>query len=139
MKISTTTTTTTKKKKQLEISSFYTSVTKIMIICYTVPEIWFMTDVIVIFILGYTFFPFYSPDSPKNENFKKMKNSPADIINLHKCTKNQDDMLYYPWDMAHVGCNCYFSLNNICPFTLLLAQKMKISKNWQKIPGDIII
>ena len=27
-------------KKHLEISSFYTSVTKIMIICYTVPEMY---------------------------------------------------------------------------------------------------
>ena len=29
-----------KNKKTLEISSFYTSLPKIMIICYTVPEIW---------------------------------------------------------------------------------------------------
>ena len=44
------------EKKPLEISSSYTSVPKIMIICYTVPEIWHMTDVIVIFILGYQAF-----------------------------------------------------------------------------------
>ena len=43
-----------------------------MIIRYTVPEMWPETDVIVIFILGYTF-PFYHPNSPKNENFKAMK------------------------------------------------------------------
>ena len=36
-----------KWKKHLEISSFYTSVPKIMIICYTVPEIWHVTDVII--------------------------------------------------------------------------------------------
>ena len=35
-----------KRKKCLEIS-FYTSVSKIMIICYTVPEIWHVTDVII--------------------------------------------------------------------------------------------
>ena len=35
------------KKKRLEISSFYTSVPKIMIICSTVTEIWCMTDVII--------------------------------------------------------------------------------------------
>ena len=40
-----------KKKKCLEIS-FYTSVPKIMIICYTAPEIWHMTDVIIIFYFG---------------------------------------------------------------------------------------
>ena len=38
-----------KMKKGLEISSFYTSVPKIMIIYYTVPEIWYVTHVIVIF------------------------------------------------------------------------------------------
>ena len=44
-----------KKKKTtttLEISSFYTSVPKIMIICYTVFEIWHVTDVIVVFHFG---------------------------------------------------------------------------------------
>ena len=45
-----------KKKKCLEISSFYTSAPKIMIICYIVPEIlWCMTDVIFIFHLGLFF------------------------------------------------------------------------------------
>ena len=34
-------------KMFLEISSFYTSVPKIMIICYTVPEIWHVTDLII--------------------------------------------------------------------------------------------
>ena len=38
-----------KIKKKLTISSFYTSVPKIMIIRYTMPEIWHMTDVIVFF------------------------------------------------------------------------------------------
>ena len=44
-----------KEKKSLEISSFYTSVPKIIIICYTVPEIWHVTDVIVIFQFGLFF------------------------------------------------------------------------------------
>ena len=47
-----------KWKKCLKISSFYTSVPKIMSICYTAPEAWHVTHVIVIFfILGY-FLPF---------------------------------------------------------------------------------
>ena len=44
-----------KWKKWLDISSFYTSVPKIMIICYTVPMIWHMTGVIVIFHFGLFF------------------------------------------------------------------------------------
>ena len=47
-----------KWKKYLEMSSFYTSVPKIMIIWYTVPEIWHVTDVIVIFHFG-LFLAFY--------------------------------------------------------------------------------
>ena len=38
----------TKMKKPLEISSFYTSVPKIMIRCYTGPEIWYVTDVVTL-------------------------------------------------------------------------------------------
>ena len=38
-----------KMEKQLNISSFYTRLPKIMLICFTVPEIWRMTDVIFIF------------------------------------------------------------------------------------------
>ena len=44
-----------KWKKHLEISSLYTSVPKIMIICYIVPEIWRVTNVIFIFRFGLFF------------------------------------------------------------------------------------
>ena len=39
----------------MEMSSFYTSVPKIMVIWYTVPGIWHVTDVIVIFHFGLFF------------------------------------------------------------------------------------
>ena len=38
-----------KSKKYLDTLSFNKSVPEIMIICFTVPEIWHMTDLIVIF------------------------------------------------------------------------------------------
>ena len=41
-----------------------------MIICYSVPETWCMTDVIVIFHFG-LFFALNPHKRPKNENFKK--------------------------------------------------------------------
>ena len=41
-----------------------------MIICYTVPDIWHVLDVIVIFHLG-LFFALLPSDSPKHESFKK--------------------------------------------------------------------
>ena len=55
-----------KTKKRLGISSFYTSVPKLMIIYYTVPEIWCVTDIIILFHFGLF-------NSPKNKNFKKKK------------------------------------------------------------------
>ena len=83
-------------------------------------------------ILG-LFLPFYNTNNPKNQNFEKMKKTLGDIIILHKCTKNHNHMLYYSWDMAHNGCNFYFSFRAIfCPFTSLTAWKIKIYKKWKK-------
>ena len=61
-----------KKKwtKNLAIPSFYTSVPKIMIICYTVPEIWCMTNVIFIFHF-WLFFALLPPSQPEKSKFKK--------------------------------------------------------------------
>ena len=44
---------------------FFTSVTKIMMIRYTVSEIWCVPDVIVIFHVG-IFLPCYPPNNPRN-------------------------------------------------------------------------
>ena len=44
------------------------------------------------------FCPFNPPppptNSPKNQNFEKMKKAPGDIITLQMCTKNYDQMMY---------------------------------------------
>ena len=85
------------------------------------------------------FLLFYPCNSPKNENFKKMKKNPKDIIILHKCTKNHDHKLYCSWDMVCDGCNCYFSFWAIFYSfnpTGLTAQKMKISKKKNKKKKD---
>ena len=83
------------KKKLLDISSFYTGVPKLTIICYTVSEIWHVTNVVVIFHFG-LFFALYPPPpkNPKNQNSKKIKKTPGDIIILQMCTKNSDHMMY---------------------------------------------
>ena len=81
-----------KWKKYLQILSFYTSVPKI-IIWYIPPQIWCMTDVIVIFQFGLLF-------AQKTKNEKKWKKTTGDIIILHMCTKNYDYMIYSSWDMV---------------------------------------
>ena len=66
-----------KFKKHLEILSFYTNVPKIMIICYNVPEIWCVMDVIVIFHFGLYFTllqpKFYPSNQRKPKKKKKQK------------------------------------------------------------------
>ena len=100
-----------------------------MIICYTVPEIWCVTDVIIsqfgpILALLY-------PNRPKNQNLKKKwKKTSEDIIILHKHTKN-NHMLYCSWDMIRNRFNCYFLFWAIfCPFTSLTARKI-LKKFWK--------
>ena len=39
----------------MEISSLYTCVPKLMVICYTVPEVWGMTSVIAVFHFEFVF------------------------------------------------------------------------------------
>ena len=60
-----------KRKKRLKIS-FYTNVRNIMIICYAVPEIGCVTDVILIFHFG-LFFALLTPNDPKSQNLERMK------------------------------------------------------------------
>ena len=102
----------------MEISSLYTSVPRIMVICYTVPEIWRVTDVIAVFHLGNSL-PFYLLNSPKNENFKKKRKKRREISSFYTIVpKNYDYRLHCSWDMARDRFNCYFSFWAIfCPFT----------------------
>ena len=55
--------------------------TKNLIICYTAPEIWCVTDVII-FHFGLVL-PFYPPNSPKNQNLKKWEK--PEITSFYRC------------------------------------------------------
>ena len=93
---------------------------------YDVWQMW------LFLILGY-FLPFYSLNSPKNQNFEKMKKISGDIIILHNCTTNYDQMMYGSWNMVRYRCNGCFSFWAIfCAFTPLTAKKIKILKSWTK-------
>ena len=98
-----------KLKKNLEILSFYTRVPKIMIICYTVPEIWRMSFFFFFFPFWAIFCPFTLPNSPKNQNFKKMKKIPGDTIIFQWCNNNHDHAILF--------LRCVFSFwATFCPF-----------------------
>ena len=98
------------------------------IIWYMVPEISTATDRLFCHL-----WPCFAPNSPKNENFVKLKKSTWRYYHFtQKCIKNHNHRLYCSWAMC-AGCNCYFSFWTIFyPFTPLTAPKMKISKNWKK-------
>ena len=64
-----------KKKNDWRYHYLTQTVPKIMIIYFIVPEIWHVTDVIVIFHFG-LIFALLPPKSLKNKNFKKMKKRP---------------------------------------------------------------
>ena len=57
---------------------------------------------LLFFSLGY-FLPFYPTNTPKNKFYKNEKKTRGDIINLHMCTKNYDELMYGSWDMVHEG------------------------------------
>ena len=40
------------------------------------------------------FFALYPPNNPENQSFEKMKKTPRDIMILHKCTINDNHMMY---------------------------------------------
>ena len=75
---------------------------KNIIIWGTVPKVRSETD--RIFYHFGSFFPFYSPNNPENQNFEKLKKESGDAIILHMCTKNHDHMPYCFWDMVRDGC-----------------------------------
>ena len=87
---------------------------------------------IELFVIWDYFFPFYPSNNLKKQNFEKMKKIPIDIIILHMCTVNEDDIMYDSWDMKHDRQNFLWFWAIFCLLTPLTAQKIKILKNWKK-------
>ena len=66
-----------------------------------------------------------------------MKQLPRDIIILHKCTINDNYIMYGSWDMKRDTQNFLSFWTVFCPFTKdnpKTTQKIKILKNWKKTP-----
>ena len=81
-------------------------------------------------ILDY-FLSFYPPNNLENKNFEKWKKNPGDIIIFHKCTINDNHMMYGFWDMKPNRQNFFVIVDHFCPFTSLTTQKIKILKKWK--------
>ena len=98
--------------------------------CMT-PEIWNTADRI-----SCHFGPFFAllpPNNLKYQNFEKLEKRPGNIIILHMCTINDNDMMFGPWDMKCDEQNFLLFWTVFCHFTSLTTRKMKILKNhiWQ--------
>ena len=102
-----------------------------MIICYTIPEIWHMTDIII-----FQFGPFFALLPSKNQNSLKMKKNTWRHHHFTQvCQKSwsYDHMLYCSWYMVCDRCNRCFSVwAIICPFTPIKTKKLKIKKKNEK-------
>ena len=114
-----------------------------MIICYTVPEIWHVKDVIVMFHFG-LFFALLCPNSQKNENLKKWKKC-LEISSFYRSVpkiiiiwyikntcrynyQNLDDTIYNSWDMEQNILKLVI-LDHFLPFYPTKTPKIKILKN----------
>ena len=94
-----------------------------------VPEIWTATD--RIFLILDDYLPFYAP-LPPSKFWKNEKKTSEDIITLHKCTINDNHMMYGFWDMKHNRQNFFHST------TKAKTQKQNFEK-MKKPCGYIII
>ena len=71
---------------------------------------------------------------------KKMKIKAGDMTIFHKCTKDHNHILYYSWEMACDGCNCFFFIvGYFLPFYYRNSPKNQNFKKMKKLPGDIIL
>ena len=94
--------------------------TQMAVIWCMVPQIWSMwrTEFFVIFD---GFFPFYTPNNPKNQNIEKLKKKTGDIIILQVYHKWQSydvsGLMYGSWDMKRDRHNFLSFWTIFCPFT----------------------
>ena len=55
------------------------------------------------FFISVYFLPFYPPNSPKDQNFKRMKKKKPqcfEISSFYTCVPNYDQIMYGSWDMV---------------------------------------
>ena len=86
------------------------------------------------FFLFWTIFGPFTPPTPlhnsKNHNFEKMKRTPGDIMILHKCTINDNYMIYGSWDINHNSQIFFVILGHFLHFYLPKSPK---TQNFKKM------
>ena len=106
-------------RKHSEISSFYTSVPKIMIMLYcSLDMVCNGCNCYFSFWAIFAFLP--------HQNLRTIKKTPGDIIILHRCTINDNHMMYGYWDMERDGQNFLSFWTIFCTFIPLTTQNIKI-------------
>ena len=103
-----------------------------------VPEIWCMTDVIVISHFG-LFLPFYPPTTQKIKILNKWKKH-LEISSFYICVPK----IMIRWcTVPEMWCMTDVITLHFGPFFALLfpwqPEKSKLKKTWKKTPGDFII
>ena len=100
------------------------------------PEIWSATD--RMFCHFGPFFALLLSNNTGNQNFEKMKKILGDFIISHKCTINDNHMMYDSWDMK---CNTEFLviLGHFLPFHPTNHPKIQNFGKMKKILEDSII
>ena len=120
----------------METSSLYTCVPQITIIWCMFPETWSVRS--RIFCHFWQFFTLLPPNNPENQNFKKMKKTPEDIIILHMPTINENHKMYgsrnMKWDRQNL-----FILGHFVIFCPTNNPKNQNFEKMEKRPRDIII
>ena len=98
-----------------------------------VPEVWSATN--IIFCHFGSFFCTFNPTVTtylKNQTFKKMEETPGDIIIVHMCTINENHMCMVPdiWSPTDIFFLPFWTI--FCVFIPLTTQKIKILKKGKK-------
>ena len=97
-------------------------------------DLWFLrygVQQIEFFVIFNCFWPFTPPTTQKIKILKKWK-KPGDIIILHRCTKNNDHMMYGCWNMVRNRCTDRWT--NGCTYGQTEKVKYRGGLHWPMIP-----
>ena len=82
-----------------------------------------------IFVILDSLFPFYPPNYPKSQNFKKLKKKNLELLSFYTfCAINGNHKIYGSWDIERNRDNFLSFWTIFCTFTRITTWKTKIKK-----------